>query len=92
MAKFHVGGKVVDEVDLLRKRRMPWRLDVWPVRMTLHSSYFQDDTSQVQQLPVTSLQIYASALSVTFSIVRVCIIVCACVGNYRQQFNSLAGI
>ncbi|XP_074308297.1 putative manganese-transporting ATPase PDR2 [Silene latifolia] len=30
MPKFHVGGKVVDGVDLLRKRRTPWRLDVWP--------------------------------------------------------------
>ncbi|KAL9230101.1 hypothetical protein vseg_005492 [Gypsophila vaccaria] len=30
MAKFHVGGKVVDGVDLLRKRRTPWRLDAFP--------------------------------------------------------------
>lgn len=28
--RFHVGGKVVDHVDLLRKRHWPWRLDVWP--------------------------------------------------------------
>ncbi|KAG4392757.1 hypothetical protein GLYMA_04G204800v4 [Glycine max] len=30
MSSFHVGGKVVDQVDLLRKKRWPWRLDVWP--------------------------------------------------------------
>ncbi|GMH17830.1 hypothetical protein Nepgr_019671 [Nepenthes gracilis] len=30
MPKFHVGGKVVDGVDLLRKRHWIWRLDVWP--------------------------------------------------------------
>uniref|UniRef100_A0A5B6ZWT1 Putative manganese-transporting ATPase PDR2 isoform X1 n=1 Tax=Davidia involucrata TaxID=16924 RepID=A0A5B6ZWT1_DAVIN len=30
MSKFHVGGKVVDSVDLLRKRHLSWRLDVWP--------------------------------------------------------------
>lgn len=28
--RFHVGGKVVDHVDLLRKRHWLWRLDVWP--------------------------------------------------------------
>ncbi|CAL5420655.1 unnamed protein product [Camellia sinensis] len=28
--RFHVGGKVVDTVDLLRKRHWSWRLDVWP--------------------------------------------------------------
>jgi cation-transporting ATPase 13A1 len=30
MSRFHVGGKVVERVDLLRKRHWPWRLDVWP--------------------------------------------------------------
>lgn len=30
MASFQVGGKVVDHVDLLRKKQLPWRLDVWP--------------------------------------------------------------
>ncbi|RDX85868.1 putative manganese-transporting ATPase PDR2, partial [Mucuna pruriens] len=30
MSTFHVGGKVVDRVDLLRKKQLPWRLDVWP--------------------------------------------------------------
>ncbi|KAI4351376.1 hypothetical protein L6164_005746 [Bauhinia variegata] len=30
MSSFHVGGKVVDRVDLLRKKEWPWRLDVWP--------------------------------------------------------------
>ena len=30
MSSFHVGGKVVDRVDLLKKRQWPWRLDVWP--------------------------------------------------------------
>ncbi|XP_021888324.1 probable manganese-transporting ATPase PDR2 [Carica papaya] len=30
MSRFHVGGKVVDSVDLLMKKRWPWRLDVWP--------------------------------------------------------------
>lgn len=30
MSKFHVGGKVVDGVDLLRKKQKLWRLDVWP--------------------------------------------------------------
>ncbi|KAL6968251.1 putative manganese-transporting ATPase pdr2 [Sarracenia purpurea var. burkii] len=28
--RFHVGGKVVDNVDLFRKRHWSWRLDVWP--------------------------------------------------------------
>ncbi|KAL7169254.1 hypothetical protein ACSBR2_034321 [Camellia fascicularis] len=28
--RFHVGGKVVDSVDLLKKRHWSWRLDVWP--------------------------------------------------------------
>ncbi|CAL5420649.1 unnamed protein product [Camellia sinensis] len=28
--RFHVGGKVVDTVDLLKKRHWSWRLDVWP--------------------------------------------------------------
>ncbi|KAL6960267.1 putative manganese-transporting ATPase pdr2 [Sarracenia purpurea var. burkii] len=28
--RIHVGGKVVDNVDLLRKRHWSWRLDVWP--------------------------------------------------------------
>ncbi|PSS04631.1 Manganese-transporting ATPase, partial [Actinidia chinensis var. chinensis] len=28
--RYHVGGKVVDSVDLLRKRHWSWRLDVWP--------------------------------------------------------------
>lgn len=30
MSSFHVGGKVVDKVDLLRKKHWAWRLDVWP--------------------------------------------------------------
>ncbi|KAG8376204.1 hypothetical protein BUALT_Bualt09G0038800 [Buddleja alternifolia] len=30
MSRFHVGGKVVDTVDLLRKRHWAWRLDLWP--------------------------------------------------------------
>ncbi|CAN1759152.1 Probable manganese-transporting ATPase PDR2 [Linum perenne] len=30
MLRFHVGGKVVDKVDLLRKKHWAWRLDVWP--------------------------------------------------------------
>ncbi|XP_019184205.1 PREDICTED: probable manganese-transporting ATPase PDR2 [Ipomoea nil] len=30
MMRFRVGGKVVDSVDLLRKRHRIWRLDVWP--------------------------------------------------------------
>ncbi|XP_068658397.1 probable manganese-transporting ATPase PDR2 [Aristolochia californica] len=30
MSRFNVGGKVVEAVDLLRKRNWPWRLDVWP--------------------------------------------------------------
>lgn len=30
MLRFHVGGKVVENVDLLRKKHWTWRLDVWP--------------------------------------------------------------
>lgn len=30
MTRFHVNGKVVDTVDLLRKRHWPWRFDSWP--------------------------------------------------------------
>lgn len=30
MSKFHVRGKVVDTVELLRKRKLPWRFDIWP--------------------------------------------------------------
>ncbi|KAK2987746.1 hypothetical protein RJ640_016341 [Escallonia rubra] len=30
MTRYHVGGKVMDTVDLLRKRHWPWRLDLWP--------------------------------------------------------------
>ncbi|KAF2308363.1 hypothetical protein GH714_000363 [Hevea brasiliensis] len=30
MSSFHVGGKVVERVDLLRKKHWAWRLDVWP--------------------------------------------------------------
>lgn len=30
MPKYNVGGKVVDGVDLLRKKHKQWRLDVWP--------------------------------------------------------------
>ncbi|XP_022718452.1 probable manganese-transporting ATPase PDR2 isoform X3 [Durio zibethinus] len=30
MSRFHVGGKVVDKVDLLKKKHKTWRLDVWP--------------------------------------------------------------
>ncbi|XP_020593428.1 probable manganese-transporting ATPase PDR2 [Phalaenopsis equestris] len=30
MVRFHVGGKVVEVVDLLKKRHSGWRLDVWP--------------------------------------------------------------
>lgn len=30
MSRFHVRGKVVDTVDLLRKRNLLWRFDVWP--------------------------------------------------------------
>ncbi|GER34911.1 cation-transporting atpase 13a1, partial [Striga asiatica] len=30
MSRFQVGGKVVDAVDLLRKRHWAWRLDMWP--------------------------------------------------------------
>ncbi|XP_073306723.1 probable manganese-transporting ATPase PDR2 [Primulina huaijiensis] len=30
MSRFHVGGKVVDTVDLLRRRHWAWRLDLWP--------------------------------------------------------------
>ncbi|KAB2048726.1 hypothetical protein ES319_A13G130400v1 [Gossypium barbadense] len=33
MSRFHVGGKVVDKVDLLRKKHAAWRLDVWPFAM-----------------------------------------------------------
>ncbi|KAF6151874.1 hypothetical protein GIB67_010448 [Kingdonia uniflora] len=30
MARFHVDGKVIEGVDLLKKRNWTWRLDVWP--------------------------------------------------------------
>lgn len=30
MYRFDVDGKVVQQVDLLKKRSYPWRLDVWP--------------------------------------------------------------
>ncbi|PRQ20192.1 putative calcium-transporting ATPase [Rosa chinensis] len=30
MSRFNVGGKVVDKVDLLRKKKLAWRFDVWP--------------------------------------------------------------
>ncbi|ONK67943.1 uncharacterized protein A4U43_C05F5470 [Asparagus officinalis] len=30
MPRFHVDGKVVEGVDLLKRRRWPWRLDTWP--------------------------------------------------------------
>jgi manganese-transporting P-type ATPase len=30
MARFDVNGKVVQGVDLLRRRHWPWRFDVWP--------------------------------------------------------------
>lgn len=30
MSRFYVEGKVVESVDLMRKRHGPWRLDVWP--------------------------------------------------------------
>ncbi|GKC59798.1 probable manganese-transporting ATPase PDR2, partial [Tanacetum coccineum] len=30
MTRFNVNGKVVDTVDLLRKRHWPWRLNAWP--------------------------------------------------------------
>ena len=30
MSKFYIHGKVVDTVELLRKRHLPWRFDVWP--------------------------------------------------------------
>ncbi|KAF9596590.1 hypothetical protein IFM89_012713 [Coptis chinensis] len=30
MSRFSVSGKVVQQVDLLKKRQGPWRLDVWP--------------------------------------------------------------
>ncbi|XP_015061017.1 probable manganese-transporting ATPase PDR2 [Solanum pennellii] len=30
MTRFQVGGKVVESVDLLKKRHWSWRLDVWP--------------------------------------------------------------
>lgn len=30
MSSFHVGGKVVDKVDLLKKKHWTWRFDVWP--------------------------------------------------------------
>ncbi|PPD94481.1 hypothetical protein GOBAR_DD08496 [Gossypium barbadense] len=33
MSRFHVDGKVVDKVDLLRKKHAAWRLDVWPFAM-----------------------------------------------------------
>ncbi|KAL5979325.1 putative manganese-transporting ATPase pdr2 [Asimina triloba] len=30
MPRFRVDGKVIEGVDLLKKRRVPWRADVWP--------------------------------------------------------------
>lgn len=30
MSRFHVGGKVVEDVDLLSRKHWAWRLDVWP--------------------------------------------------------------
>ncbi|KAG6503109.1 hypothetical protein ZIOFF_035399 [Zingiber officinale] len=30
MTRYHVGGKVVHEVDLLKLRHWTWRLDIWP--------------------------------------------------------------
>ncbi|XP_010521514.1 PREDICTED: probable manganese-transporting ATPase PDR2 [Tarenaya hassleriana] len=30
MSSFHVGGKVVEKVDLLKKKHWAWRFDVWP--------------------------------------------------------------
>ena len=30
MLRFQVGGKVVERVDLLRKKHWAWRLDLWP--------------------------------------------------------------
>ncbi|WCJ42338.1 Endoplasmic reticulum transmembrane helix translocase [Euphorbia peplus] len=30
MSRFHVGGKVVESVDLFKNKHWAWRLDVWP--------------------------------------------------------------
>ncbi|KAL6176517.1 hypothetical protein ACLB2K_053150 [Fragaria x ananassa] len=30
MTRFNVGGKVVDKVELMRKKKLAWRFDVWP--------------------------------------------------------------
>ncbi|KAK4744808.1 hypothetical protein SAY87_011120 [Trapa incisa] len=30
MSRFQVGGKVVENVDLLSRKHSPWRLDIWP--------------------------------------------------------------
>lgn len=30
MSRLNVCGKVVERVDLLKRRHRPWRLDVWP--------------------------------------------------------------
>lgn len=30
MLKYEVGGKVMQRVELLRKKQWGWRLDVWP--------------------------------------------------------------
>ncbi|KAL4341164.1 hypothetical protein GQ457_08G008680 [Hibiscus cannabinus] len=65
MSRFHVGGKVVDKVDLFRKKHTAWRLDVWPFAML----YFLWLTMVVPSIDFVDAAIVFGGLVVTHILV-----------------------
>ncbi|KAL8136980.1 hypothetical protein V2J09_002981 [Rumex salicifolius] len=60
MPNFHVGGKVVDSIDLLRKRTGLWRLDAWPL-LILYAAWL---AVVVPSIDITDAFIVLGGLSV----------------------------
>ncbi|XP_062083748.1 probable manganese-transporting ATPase PDR2 [Humulus lupulus] len=59
MLRFHVGGKVVERIDLLRKKHWPWRLDVWPFAL-LYAVWF---TTILPSIDIVDAAIVSGAIA-----------------------------
>ncbi|XAR73112.1 Calcium-transporting ATPase [Bertholletia excelsa] len=89
MSRFNVGGKVVDSVDLLRKRHWLWRLDIWPFALI----YFAWMVAIIPSLDIVDAAIVLGGLVAVHILVFLftvwsvdfkCFIQCAKVSNIRH--------
>uniref|UniRef100_A0A1D1XPG0 Putative cation-transporting ATPase n=2 Tax=Anthurium amnicola TaxID=1678845 RepID=A0A1D1XPG0_9ARAE len=65
MSRFHVGGKVVEGVDLLKRKHWTWRLDVWPFAILYVAWLF----TVVPSIDITDAVIVLGALVVAHILV-----------------------